>query len=262
MSQPLHMHTFCNQLSDNFTQTSSYKSNRETLLSSLRDLSSLGTYSNVTIGLSPDTVHGMFLCRGDITKTSCSVCVKTATQEVAKNCTYQKEAIIYYEECMVRYSDISFLVLVDSAPYVAKYSNVSFTSLLFAFRLVLSDKVEQLIILTASKSSLSSSTPYYIKDRKQVNQLESYWLDTMVQCSPDLDPKNCGLCLRLAVKEMTECCNNARWAHIFLPKCLLKYDTTGSQSGSSSMSVMKGNEMFGRMFITVMTTLVLALVGL
>ncbi|KAG2302916.1 hypothetical protein Bca52824_031567 [Brassica carinata] len=150
-----------------------------------------------------------------------------------------KEAVIYYEEFMVRYSDVSFSKVVDSTPYVAKYSNVSFTSLLFAFRRVLSDKVEQLIILTASKSSLSSSTSYYFKDRTQVNQLESYPLDTMVQCSPDLDPGNCGVCLRLAVKEMTECCNNARWAHIFLPKCLLKYDTTRLQSGSSSKRLLK-----------------------
>ncbi|CAA7053899.1 unnamed protein product [Microthlaspi erraticum] len=241
MSQPQYMTTYCNKLSENFTQNSSYKSNLETLLSSLRDRSSLGTYSNATSGVSPDTVHGMFLCRGDITKTSCSDCVKTATLEIAKNCTYQKEAIVYYEECMVRYSDVSFLTFVNSGPSVAVHSTVTFTSLLFAFRVVLSDKVEELIVLTTrSKSSLSSPTPYYVKNRNQVNQLESYPLDVIVQCSPDLDPVNCGVCLRLAVQQMTVCCNNARWAQIFLPKCLLKYDTTGSQIGSSSMNVIKG----------------------
>ncbi|EOA34713.1 hypothetical protein CARUB_v10022282mg [Capsella rubella] len=250
MSQPQHMHTFCNQTSDNFTQTSSYKSNREALLSSLLDRSSLGTYSNATVGLIPDTVHGMFLCRGDITRTSCSDCVKTATLEIIKNnCTYTKKAIIYYEECMVRYSNESFFTLVEEGPYVVKYSLSSFPYSFFnPFAQTLSNKVEQLIILTASKSSLSSSTPYYVKDRKRVNEFDgSYTLDTMVQCSPDLDPANCGVCLRLVVQSVSGCCTNARWAHFALPKCFLKYNTTGlptsqSPSGSSSTDVIKGEQ--------------------
>ncbi|VVA96155.1 unnamed protein product [Arabis nemorensis] len=266
MSQPQHLHTFCDKLSKNFSETSPYKSNRETLLSFLRDHSSLGTYSNATIGLSPDTVHGMFLCRGDITKTSCSDCVKTATLEITKNnCTYQKNAIIFYEECMVRYSNFSFFSLVENGPYIAKYSLASFPNSVFStFRETLSKKVEQLIILTASKSSLSSSTPYYVRDTSRVNDFEgSYTLDTMVQCSPDLDPANCGVCLRLAVQGSSECCYNARWTHIFLPKCFLKYNTTGlPQSDSSSINVVKGKEIFRRIFITAMTTSVLALVRL
>ncbi|CAG7861009.1 unnamed protein product [Brassica rapa] len=85
VSQPEHMVTFCNP-SDNFTQTSSYQANRDLLLSSLRDSSSLGTYSNATVGRSPNKVHGMFLCRGDTTAASCSDCVQTATVEIATNC--------------------------------------------------------------------------------------------------------------------------------------------------------------------------------
>lgn len=250
MSQPQHMHTFCDKLSENFKQTSQYKSNRETLLSSLRDHSSLGTYYKATVGLSPDTVHGMFLCRGDITKTSCSNCVKTATLEITtNNCTYIKDAIVYYEECMVRYSNVSFSRVVENGPWAAMYSNVSFPdSFLFPFRETLSDKVEKLIILTASKSSLSSLTPYYVRDRNKVNEFHgSYTLDTMVQCSPDLHPENCSVCLRLAVQGVSSCCNNARIAQFFLPKCFLKYDTSGlpidqSPSGSFSIHAMKGSE--------------------
>lgn len=257
MSQPQHMHTFCDKLSENFTQTSQYKSNRDTLLSSLRDRSSLETYYNATVGISPDTIHGMFLCRGDITKTSCSNCVKTATLEITtNNCTNIKDAIVYYEECMVRYSNVSFLSLVESGPWASRYSVASFPDSFFnPFQRTLSDKVEQLIILTASKTSLSSSTPYYVKDRKQVNNFDgSYTLDTMVQCSPDLDPANCSVCLRLAVQGVSSCCNNARIAQFFIPKCFLKYDTSGlpttqSPSGSFSVHAMKGKHNTGASII-------------
>lgn len=148
---------------------------------------------------------------------------------------------------MVRYSNVSFFTLVEDGPYAARYSVASFrTSLFSSFQQTLSNKVEQLIILIGSKSSLSASTPYYVKDISRVNELEgSYTLDTVVQCSPDLDSANCGVCLRLVVQSLSGCCTNARFAQFNLPKCFLKYDTTGlptsqSPSGSSSINVMKG----------------------
>jgi len=166
---------------------------------------------------------------------------------------------------MVRYSNVSFFGKVEDG-YVTKYSVASFSNSLFlTFRETLSKKVEQLITLTASKSSLSSATPYYARDISRQIDLEGWYiLDTMVQCSPDLDPANCAVCLRLAVQGTSQCCHNARLAHIFLPKCFLKYDTTGTpQSGSSSVNVLQGKEIIGRIFITAMTTtLVLALMGI
>ncbi|KAG2302910.1 hypothetical protein Bca52824_031561 [Brassica carinata] len=48
MSESVKMLTECNELSDDFTRTSSYRSNRDTLFSTLRDRSSLESYSNVT----------------------------------------------------------------------------------------------------------------------------------------------------------------------------------------------------------------------
>ncbi|CAL9237571.1 unnamed protein product [Arabidopsis halleri] len=295
-SDHIHMSTFCNLFSDNFTQTSPYETNRETVLSSLRLRSSLGSYSNATAGISPDTVRGMFLCRGDISETSCSYCVQTATLEIAKNCTYQKEAFIFYEECMVRYSDSSFFSLVDERPYIIRYS-LSYAPNLERFPQTLSDKMDELIINATSSPSLSS-TPYFVEDQERVKQFEgSFDIDSLAQCSPDLDPRNCTTCLKLAVKEMLECCNQSRWAQIFTPKCLLRYEATALSSppppypsppppspplfspllpspplftrpqtasgfsGSSSINVIKGNELFGKFFIAAMTAYVLTLMG-
>ncbi|XP_010430463.1 PREDICTED: cysteine-rich repeat secretory protein 4-like [Camelina sativa] len=291
ISQPEHMRTFCSQISDNFTRTSSYRTNRETLLSSLRDRSSLGTYSNVTTGLSPNTVRGMFLCRGDITRESCSDCVQTATLEISRNCTYQKEAFIFYEECMVRYSDTSFFTLVEDRPYIIRYS-LSSAPNTDRFGQTLSDKMDELIIRASSSSSSSSSTPYFVEDQERVTQFEgSYDLDSIVQCSPDLDSGNCTVCLKLAIQEIMDCCSRSRWAQIFTPKCLLRYEASAlasppppspppsppslvpspplftrpqnipSFSGSTSTTVIRGKEIFGRIFIAVMTAYVLALLG-
>ncbi|EOA34354.1 hypothetical protein CARUB_v10021878mg [Capsella rubella] len=230
ISQPDHMRTFCRQSSDNFTRTSSYRTNRETLLSSLRERSSLGTYANATTGLSPNTVRSMFLCRGDITRKSCSDCVQTATLEISRNCTFQKEAFIFYEECMVRYSDSSFFTLVEDRPFITRYSPSSAPNT-DRFGKTLSDKMDELITRASSSSSSSSSTPYFVEDQERVTQFEgSYDLVSIVQCSPDLDSRNCTVCLKLAVQKILDCCSRSLLAQIFTPKCLLRYEASALSS--------------------------------
>ncbi|KAG7658303.1 Gnk2-homologous domain [Arabidopsis suecica] len=299
MSQPDHIFTVCNP-TNNFTQTSSYETNRDTLLASLRESSSLGHYSNATEGLSPDTVHGMFLCRGDITTASCVDCVQTATTEIASNCTLNKRAVIYYDECMVRYSNVSFSSELEIVPSITIYSLRSAPNPT-RFNQTLTEKFSELIFNVSS----SSLVPYFVEDQERVTQSEgSYDLDTMVQCSPDLDIFNCTVCLRIAFFRISTCCGLPSYAKIFTPKCLLRFQTSvlsspppspspppprspppkssppsslpqtpspplvftppqnvPNPSGSFSFNVLKGNVIFGRIVVT-MTALVFALVDL
>ncbi|CAH8382635.1 unnamed protein product [Eruca vesicaria subsp. sativa] len=277
-----HMRTFCSLFSDNFTRTSTYAANRESVLSSLRLRSPLGTYSNATSGISPDTVHGMYLCRGDITRTSCSDCVQTAALEIAKNCTYQKEGFIFYEGCMVRYSDYSFFTLQEDRPLIIRYySSSAFNS--DTFPQALSDKMDDLIIKASSSSS------YFVEDQERMALLGgSYYLNSIVQCSPDLESRNCTGCLKLAAKEILDCCNQSVRAQIFTPKCLLRYEVTAlaspppppspsflppsppffsrppyvpSISGSFSINVIRRNGVFGNLFTAVMTAMCVSIFG-
>ncbi|KAL1192016.1 Cysteine-rich repeat secretory protein 9 [Cardamine amara subsp. amara] len=236
MSQPQRnelMDTFCNP-SNNFTQTSSYETNRDTVLSTLRESSSLGTFSNVTIGLSPDTVYGMFLCRGDINTTSCSDCVQTATIKIATNCTLNKRAVIYYEHCMVRYSNVSFFSELEVRPGIVLFTVRSAPNS-NQFNQTLSDKFNQLILNITS----SSLIPYFLKDQERVIQPEgSYELESMVQCSPDLDSSNCTVCLRFAFSSVSTCCGSPSFAQVFTPKCLLRYQTSVLPSPPPSPSTL------------------------
>ncbi|XP_010553515.1 PREDICTED: cysteine-rich repeat secretory protein 4-like [Tarenaya hassleriana] len=245
MSQPKYMFTFCNQLRDNFTSTALYESNRDTVLSNLRLRSSLASYSNATSGLNPNMVRGMFLCRGDISQTTCQDCVTTANLQIVRNCTSSddEEAFIFYEECMVRYSDWSFFSVNEDRPYILRYAVTSAPDTV-SFGLRLSEKMNELI----GKVSNGSPTPYFVKDRERVIGFEgSYYMDSIVQCSPDLDQMNCTVCLRLAFQEMSGYCSQCQWAQIFTPKCLLRFETTslGSPSIGSGSFNMKGKGIRG-----------------
>ncbi|KAF8080055.1 hypothetical protein N665_0979s0011 [Sinapis alba] len=266
LSEPYYMSTYCEE--PDFGRNSSYGSNRDIVLSTLRDRSSLGSYSNTTTGLSPNIVYGMFLCRGDINRTSCSDCVQRATLEMAKNCTYSKEGFIFYDECMVRYSDFSFFTLEEDITSIAKFSLIPSMNSTQFLKGILREKITDLIL----RASLSSSIPYFVEDQERVTHLErSFDIKAMVQCSPDLDPGNCTVCLRRAARGISGCCRYSQviWAQIFLPKCLVHYnisgllpDVVGPPDVVLSLGFTKGNSISGRTFIVILTASVLALTGL
>jgi len=190
ISESDHMATFCIKSSGNFSRNSTYNKNLNTNLSSFRNQSSIVNYYNLTTGLASDTVHGMFLCTGDVNITTCNACVKTATIEIVKNCTNHKEAIIYYFDCMVRYSDKFFLSTLETQPNSVWMSVDQIPKSLGPFRERLSEKMGEVIVRSSMLSS--ALTPYYYMDVTRFDG--SYDLDSLVQCSPHLDPGNCTTC--------------------------------------------------------------------
>ncbi|VYS49887.1 unnamed protein product [Arabidopsis thaliana] len=241
MSQASQMLIDCTQF-DNVTRTSSYLSNRDMVLSTLRNRSSIGSYSNATAGLSPNTIYGMFLCRGDLNRTSCSDCVNATTLEIYKSCFYRKSALVISNECIVRYSNVSFFTLVEDVPSTARFSTGNSLDSPQFFSQTLLEKLDALILRASLSSSLP--VPYFVNDQQHVTQLEgSYDLHAMVQCSPDLDPRNCTVCLRLAVQRLSGCCSHAQFARIFYTKCLITYEISALQPNVTSLGVTKSESL-------------------
>ncbi|KAL5579049.1 hypothetical protein UlMin_011491 [Ulmus minor] len=63
--------------------------------------------------LTPNTTYYsnlIFLCRGDITTTTCQDCVSRASREILRRCSLEKQAIIWYDVCLIRYQDRSEFV--------------------------------------------------------------------------------------------------------------------------------------------------------
>ncbi|KAL0699421.1 hypothetical protein Bca4012_055543 [Brassica carinata] len=223
------MSSGCDQVPDNFNTSSSYQSNLETVLSTLRDRSSHGSYANATAGRSPNTVYGMFLCRGDTSRASCSKCVHSARLSMSETCNSHKGTFVFHNECMVRYSNFWFFTLVEDEPVFGRFSEFSSAGYPKVSNQTISGKINELI----PRASSSSPIPYFVEDQEHVTQVESsYDLKAIVQCSPDLDPRNCTVCLRLAAQFLYDCCGLAslEFAQIYYPKCLVNYKISASQS--------------------------------
>jgi hypothetical protein len=105
-----------------FTSNSTYQINLKTLLSSLSSKATNQNtlfFNNTIAGKNhSETVYGLFMCRGDIPTNLCSSCVGNATKRLSTNteCSVSVRAVIWYDECMVRYSNNSFFSTVAEGP--------------------------------------------------------------------------------------------------------------------------------------------------
>ncbi|XP_019088324.1 PREDICTED: cysteine-rich repeat secretory protein 58-like isoform X2 [Camelina sativa] len=264
ISESAHMATVCTKSSGNTTRNTTYNTNLKTLLSTLSNQSSFANYYNLTTGLASDTVHGMFLCTGDVNRTTCNACVEKATIEISKNCTNHREAIIYSVDCLVRYSDKFFLSTLETKPSYWWSSGDLIPKSFGNFGQRLSKQMGEVTVRSSLMSS--SFTPYYLMDTTRVD--EQYDLESIVQCSPHLDPKNCTTCLKLAFQKLTQCCGDKLWAFIFTPKCMVSFDTYTSSlpplpppNRSGSLSIRENKKILGGMVLAVAVS-VFALMGL
>jgi hypothetical protein len=102
-----------------FTANSTYQPNLNRLLASLTSnaTSSTGFYN--TTASSPnsiDTVYGLFLCRGDVSTDVCRDYVSSATKDVVERCSKAKDAMAWYEYCMLRYAKQYFFSSMVTYP--------------------------------------------------------------------------------------------------------------------------------------------------
>ncbi|XP_058197658.1 putative cysteine-rich receptor-like protein kinase 23 [Rhododendron vialii] len=104
-----------------YAPNSTYKTNLDSLLSVLSSNSNnaLDGFYNYTAGTSaPDVVYGLFLCRGDLTVAACRECVTYASRDVVQQCPGAKRVIIWYDECMLRYSNESIFATQETMEWV------------------------------------------------------------------------------------------------------------------------------------------------
>ncbi|XP_059661451.1 cysteine-rich receptor-like protein kinase 44 isoform X3 [Cornus florida] len=103
-----------------FTPNTTYHTNLNLLLSNLSSNATTpdnGFYTT-TAGRSPNTVHGLFLCRGDVSTDQCHNCVKTASQEILQECPNRTVATVWYDECLLRYSSRNIFSTMDTSVWI------------------------------------------------------------------------------------------------------------------------------------------------
>ncbi|KAI3887950.1 hypothetical protein MKW92_036706 [Papaver armeniacum] len=217
---PVHLaSTFC--LGRNYTANSMYQTNLNLLLSSLSTAFKNNTvsqygYRNLTVGRNPNTVYGSLHCQEDMEP---AVCVQAATERVMRECPNTKTAIVFYNGCILRYSDENYFSILNEEPStVIKYLNNS----VIANQVQYIDTVIRLLdelVTEAGTNTSANSPPLYATGSENYTRFNQ--VHATVQCTPDLTPRLCSKCLRSALWRLPY---DAQGARVLFPSCNFRFE--------------------------------------
>ncbi|XP_072950897.1 cysteine-rich receptor-like protein kinase 19 [Typha angustifolia] len=222
---------FCDD-SGKYTANGTYAANLNRLLSFLPANASLSSgFSKSTFGSGSNQVSGLALCRGDTDTSSCHSCLHLAIQEALQLCPYVKSVTIYYELCLLRYSNQIFLSSTDNSDEILFYNTQNITDERFAgwdpksaanhtfFNSVIYTLLTNIADLAANHSTSRFATG-------EINITNAFpTLYGLVQCTPDLSNGQCHECLQDLIKEMIEVFDGSTGARILGVRCNVRYET-------------------------------------
>ncbi|KAK6917371.1 Serine-threonine/tyrosine-protein kinase, catalytic domain [Dillenia turbinata] len=217
-SSPTYFNHFCRNNTANSTRTTApYKDNLNVLLSYLSsNTTNPSGYFNASAGDPGNTAYGMFLCRGDISTTQCQSCISTAEADLLQRCPTEKEGVIWYDLCEMRYSDSNFVSGVEQDP-TYPYSDASSISDPDALNQVLGEAMNYATNQAANGNGKKFAT-------NRANLAENQTIYSLVQCTLDLSSSSCSMCLQMAMASLPICCNGKRGGRVLLMSCNLRYE--------------------------------------
>ncbi|KAF1001342.1 hypothetical protein AG4045_022707 [Apium graveolens] len=200
----------------NYTSNSIYKTNLDTAQATLFAAANTSTsgFYNATVGEGPDQVNALVYCRDDVQPDICRSCVKDSMNKLRESCPTTKEADIWYDECVLRYSNASIFNNVETWPLVFIWIQRN-ASDMDQFNKDLRDLLDKLKGQAIQQKFASGDT-------RSLDFLTIYGL---MQCSPDLSSIQCNNCLDGLMGSIQSCCSGKLGARIINPSCQLRFTT-------------------------------------
>lgn len=212
--QPGFLYTFCNN--NSHAGSTKFQSNLGALLSrSLNNEGGISSFSMVYEGEDPDKVYGLFLCRPDVSKHICQSCIDAATLKIVQVCQHKKEAIIWYNECFLRYSNRSFFSNLEMKPTLYMWNTQNASA---------PDKFDQKLgemFQNLTAEATSSDGMYAIGQVEVSNFLNLYGI---VQCTRDLRMSYCRRCLDEVVGSIPNFMEGKLGGRVLAPSCYIRYE--------------------------------------
>ncbi|KAK9750730.1 hypothetical protein RND81_02G217300 [Saponaria officinalis] len=192
----------------------------------LPNASKLG-FCNSTMGNGPDKVYALFYCRGDVDAQTCQECVQAATGKLTDVCKLRKEAIVWFEECTVRFANRATFSIDEEKPDYLYYNTTGIVNdhLLGPYEETFGSTMAALIQQAAYNNG---TVPGFATDEITISSTQT--LRGLAQCTPDIIGPKCFKCLTTALRLRDTWANTM----IFLPSCLFRYDLYGTVSTTSS----------------------------
>ncbi|KAI5019317.1 hypothetical protein ZWY2020_044205 [Hordeum vulgare] len=197
----------------NYTRGGVFQANLDSLLAFLPAAAASATsgFAENTTGTAPDEAYGLAHCRADVNASVCRACLEDA----ATKCPGQKTSTIYYDDCLLRHSNVSFFGVADTSlwVYMCNPDNATQPGL---FR-------TQLGALMSNLSSRAASSPRLFA-AGTVDLTPFLKIYGMSYCMGDLAGDDCNRCLDIAVTYIPRSCDGRAGGRISARSCYIRYE--------------------------------------
>ncbi|KAF5474798.1 hypothetical protein F2P56_006661 [Juglans regia] len=222
VAQPAFLYHSClDDDRDNFISNSTYKANLNHLLHSISNSTEIinNGFYNSSYGQNINEVRAIGLCRGDVPLDICRGCLYNASYLLPELCPDHKEAIGWYDHCMLRYSNRSILGVIETSPNFTMWgiNNVSANYVDQFF-----DVARSLLERLRSQAAASYSLRKFAAGNATVSNFKTIY--ALVQCTPDLSEQECNDCLLGASEGIPRCCDGKEGGRIARPSCDIRFE--------------------------------------
>ncbi|KAF7131760.1 hypothetical protein RHSIM_Rhsim09G0042900 [Rhododendron simsii] len=228
----------------NYTSSNTYQTNRDTLLSSLSAQTNESGYSSSSYGVNPDTVYAMVLCRADVKLDTCCDCIDNATAKL-RLCPDDRaptgwpeydpddrEGIVWYDYCMVRYSRRAMEGVMAGDPRVFRWNVQKNATSVEPFK----DALRNLLMNDLRVRAAEGGTVRKF-DSGYAPGPDNIPIYAFTQCTPDLSKQECEDCLQQAIEDIPNCCGfGPVGGRVLKPSCNFRYEN------ASFLGVIPGDQ--------------------
>ncbi|KAK3188271.1 hypothetical protein Dsin_027832 [Dipteronia sinensis] len=194
--------------SNNYATDSPFKNNLYNLFDVLSLNASVTKFSSFYTGDDSDRVYGLYMCfnYNYTTYVECKNCIATtASQHIVKYCPNEKEAIVWEDSCLLRYSSEDFFGKLNVTGNIPKANSQN-----------VSDPERYRSVVNKTLSTLTEQAAYNPVNNMSATGVEPFTktetLYALVQCTRDLSDGDCSSCLQTATREILSCLLFSSWS--------------------------------------------------
>ncbi|XP_048566233.1 cysteine-rich receptor-like protein kinase 10 isoform X1 [Triticum urartu] len=218
--------------SDDYKSNSTYEANLGLLSSTLpkKAASSTTLFATGIMGNVPDVVYALTLCRGDSNASACESCVTTAFQDLRQLCPYKKNAAVYYDPCMLKFSNKNFLAATTVNDPLMIVNTKNFTT---------NADITQRLLFTLINSTAqlaANSLRRFSTSRLDVGS--SPTLYCLMQCMPDLIPHDCESCFQDILNITLEYLGGKQGGRVLGTRCYMRYEMYPFFQGDPTLRII------------------------
>ncbi|KAI4323607.1 hypothetical protein L6164_023200 [Bauhinia variegata] len=189
------------------------------------------TYNN-SIGMissEEGAVYGLYDCRDDMDISSCPSCVAIALTKMLGSCQNRVSAVVWYDYCVIRYSNQNFIGSLTLEPNWISVENKNISNPSDV------DTTENYMKSLIRKATEETNRLYAMGEFSLSNGEKRYG---MVQCSRDLSKDECAQCLEAMLGKVPRV-QKLGWT-VAVPSCLVKYQelSPAAKKGGNNRSTI------------------------